>query len=121
MRLVGLRSRCQHSVVVVRNDADDHRFIEDMDVAVGQLEGKIRGRPVQQVEDALLSTSMMPPGIPVGTLAIGKAGANNAALLAARILALSNPGLAKRLQAMRDADRKTTLDKDRVARERFGG
>ncbi|MCY1188139.1 N5-carboxyaminoimidazole ribonucleotide mutase [compost metagenome] len=45
----------------------------------------------------------MPAGIPVGTLAIGKAGAKNAALLAAAILALSDPGLSERLQAWRAA------------------
>jgi 5-(carboxyamino)imidazole ribonucleotide mutase len=43
----------------------------------------------------------MPAGIPVGTLAIGKAGATNAALLAAAILALSDPALAARLEAFR--------------------
>jgi 5-(carboxyamino)imidazole ribonucleotide mutase len=43
----------------------------------------------------------MPPGVPVGTLAIGKPGAVNAALLAAAVLALSDPGLAKRLEAWR--------------------
>jgi 5-(carboxyamino)imidazole ribonucleotide mutase len=49
--------------------------------------------------DSLLSINQMPAGIPVGTLAIGEAGATNAGLLAARILALSDPGLAARLQA----------------------
>jgi phosphoribosylaminoimidazole carboxylase PurE protein len=71
-------------------------------------------------EDALLSTSMMPPGVPVGTLGIGKSGAVNAALLAARILALSDPALAGRVDALRDAERDKTLDKDRAVRERFG-
>lgn len=51
--------------------------------------------------DALLSTVQMPPGIPVGTLAIGPAGAKNAALLAAAILALSDDALDKRLEAFR--------------------
>ena len=45
----------------------------------------------------------MPAGIPVGTLAIGKAGAINAALLAAAVLALSDAGLAERLEAWRAA------------------
>jgi len=53
--------------------------------------------------DSLLSINQMPAGIPVGTLAIGEAGATNAALLAARILALSDPGLAVRLQARAEA------------------
>ncbi|MEF2072982.1 5-(carboxyamino)imidazole ribonucleotide mutase [Consotaella aegiceratis] len=48
-------------------------------------------------EDSLLSIVQMPAGVPVGTLAIGRAGAVNAALLAARILALSDPELAERL------------------------
>jgi 5-(carboxyamino)imidazole ribonucleotide mutase len=51
--------------------------------------------------DSLLSIVQMPGGVPVGTLAIGKAGAKNAGLLAAQILALSDPGLAGRLAAWR--------------------
>ncbi|RSV16576.1 5-(carboxyamino)imidazole ribonucleotide mutase [Sphingomonas sp. ABOLG] len=51
--------------------------------------------------DSLLSIVQMPGGIPVGTLAIGKAGAINAALLAAAILALSDPALEERLKAWR--------------------
>ena len=47
--------------------------------------------------DSLLSIVQMPGGIPVGTLAIGEAGARNAALLAARILALSDPELARKV------------------------
>ena len=52
-------------------------------------------------KDSLLSIMQMPTGVPVGTLAIGKAGAINAALLAAAILALSDAGVAKRLDAWR--------------------
>lgn len=52
-------------------------------------------------QDSLLSIVQMPGGIPVGTLAIGKAGAINAALLAAAVLALSDAGLAGRLDAWR--------------------
>ncbi|GIU66413.1 N5-carboxyaminoimidazole ribonucleotide mutase [Candidatus Phycosocius spiralis] len=52
-------------------------------------------------QDSLLSIVQMPKGIPVGTLAIGPAGAANAALLAAAILALSDEGLAGRLTAWR--------------------
>lgn len=51
--------------------------------------------------DSLLSIVQMPAGIPVGTLAIGKAGATNAALIAAAVLALSDPELAARLDAWR--------------------
>jgi 5-(carboxyamino)imidazole ribonucleotide mutase len=53
--------------------------------------------------DSLLSIVQMPGGVPVGTLAIGKAGAANAGLLAASILALSDDALALRLQAWRTA------------------
>ena len=52
-------------------------------------------------KDSLLSIVQMPAGIPVGTLAIGRAGAVNAALLAAAVLALSDPALAARLDAWR--------------------
>ena len=51
--------------------------------------------------DSLLSTAQMPGGIPVGTLAIGSAGAKNAALLAAAILALSDDKIRKSLEAFR--------------------
>ena len=52
-------------------------------------------------QDSLLSIVQMPAGIPVGTLAIGRAGAVNAALLAAAVLALHDPALAERLDAWR--------------------
>jgi 5-(carboxyamino)imidazole ribonucleotide mutase len=52
-------------------------------------------------KDSLLSIMQMPGGIPVGTLAIGKAGAINAALLATAVLALSDAGIARRLDAWR--------------------
>jgi phosphoribosylaminoimidazole carboxylase PurE protein len=55
--------------------------------------------------DALLATVQMPPGIPVATVAVGKAGAKNAGFLAAQILALSDPALAERLIARREAMR----------------
>ncbi|MDB5640822.1 MAG: purE [Hyphomicrobiales bacterium] len=54
-------------------------------------------------QDSLLSIVQMPAGIPVGTLAIGKAGAANAGLLAAAVLALHDAALATRLDAFRDA------------------
>ena len=59
--------------------------------------------------DSLLSTVQMPAGVPVGTLAIGKAGATNAALLAAEILALSDSALRERLGAWRLARRQEVL------------
>ena len=52
--------------------------------------------------DSLYSIVQMPGGIPVGTLAIGDAGATNAGLLAAQILALSDPDLAARVSAYRE-------------------
>jgi 5-(carboxyamino)imidazole ribonucleotide mutase len=65
----------------------------------------VLGVPVQSGAldgmDSLLSIVQMPAGIPVGTLAIGKAGAKNAALLACAILALNDPALSTRLQQWR--------------------
>src|SRR5581483_2507528 len=52
-------------------------------------------------QDSLYSIVQMPPGVPVGTLAIGPGGAVNAALLAASVLALSDPSLGDRLDAWR--------------------
>ncbi len=67
----------------------------------------VLGVPVQSKAlsgmDSLLSIVQMPAGIPVGTLAIGEAGAKNAALLAAAILALANEALSERLQDWRAA------------------
>ncbi|WP_066651991.1 MULTISPECIES: 5-(carboxyamino)imidazole ribonucleotide mutase [Sphingomonas] len=67
----------------------------------------VLGVPVQSKAldgmDSLLSIVQMPAGIPVGTLAIGKPGAKNAALLAAAILALADAELSARLQAWRQA------------------
>jgi 5-(carboxyamino)imidazole ribonucleotide mutase len=60
--------------------------------------------------DSLLSIVQMPAGVPVGTLAIGEAGAKNAALLAAAILALSDEPLRKRLKAFRENQTKTVLE-----------
>jgi 5-(carboxyamino)imidazole ribonucleotide mutase len=60
--------------------------------------------------DSLLSIVQMPAGVPVGTLAIGEAGAKNAALLAAQILAISDPALRQRLHDFRAKQTKTVLD-----------
>jgi 5-(carboxyamino)imidazole ribonucleotide mutase len=60
--------------------------------------------------DSLLSIVQMPAGIPVGTLAIGRAGAVNAALLAAAILALADPTLAVRLDALRAEQTQAVAD-----------
>jgi 5-(carboxyamino)imidazole ribonucleotide mutase len=67
----------------------------------------VLGVPVQSKalsgQDSLLSIVQMPAGVPVGTLAIGEAGATNAGLLAASILSLTDPDLAERVRAYRAA------------------
>ena len=60
--------------------------------------------------DSLYSIVQMPPGVPVGTLAIGTAGATNAALLAAAVLALSDPALRERLRAFREQQTRAVLE-----------
>ncbi|MGH6761283.1 MAG: 5-(carboxyamino)imidazole ribonucleotide mutase [Phyllobacterium sp.] len=62
-------------------------------------------------QDSLLSIVQMPAGIPVGTLAIGRAGAVNAALLAAAVLALADSALANRLDAWRTAQTGKVADR----------
>jgi len=65
-----------------------------------------------QGHDALLSTVMMPGGIPVATVAIGKAGAKNAGYLAAQILAVADETIAEKVQAERIANAQALLAKD---------
>jgi phosphoribosylaminoimidazole carboxylase PurE protein len=77
----------------------------------------IIGVPMQAAEgpnglDALLSTVQMPPGMPVGTMAIGKAGAKNAAVYAVQILALSDETLAKKFDKFRKDQTDKVLQKD---------
>ncbi len=76
-------------------------------MAAAMTELPVLGVPVESKAlsgmDSLLSIVQMPGGIPVGTLAIGKAGAINAGLMAAAILALQDPDLAERLAAWRQA------------------
>ncbi len=60
--------------------------------------------------DSLLSIVQMPKGVPVGTLAIGDAGAANAALLASAIVALGDPGVRERLEAFRERQTRTVLE-----------
>lgn len=62
--------------------------------------------------DSLLSIVQMPPGIPVATVAIGKAGAKNAGLLAVQILATSDPQLQEKLQTHREKMREEVLSAD---------
>jgi 5-(carboxyamino)imidazole ribonucleotide mutase len=74
----------------------------------------VLGVPVQSKAlnglDSLLSIVQMPRGVPVGTLAIGEAGAANAGLLAAAIVALGDPGVALRLDAFRAAQTQKVLE-----------
>jgi 5-(carboxyamino)imidazole ribonucleotide mutase len=74
----------------------------------------VLGVPVQSKAlnglDSLLSIVQKPAGIPVGTLAIGEAGAKNAAILAAQILATSDPQLSARLKQFREQQTKAVLD-----------
>ena len=62
--------------------------------------------------DALLSTLQMPPGVPVATTAIGKAGAKNAAILAVQILALADSNLREKLAEFKKAQEKRVIEKD---------
>jgi 5-(carboxyamino)imidazole ribonucleotide mutase len=68
--------------------------------------------------DALLSTVMMPPGMPVATVAVG--GAENAGLLAAQIIAASDPALAAKVEAEREGRRKKVLESDAEVQKLFG-
>lgn len=74
----------------------------------------VLGVPVQSKAlsglDSLLSIAQMPGGVPVGTLAIGAAGAKNAGLLAARMLAISDERLREKVRAYADEQTQTVLD-----------
>lgn len=70
--------------------------------------------------DALLSTVQMPPGVPVGCTGIGSAGAVNAAVLAAEILAVSDSALSGKLVEYKSAQADKTLAKDKKLREQPG-
>jgi len=69
--------------------------------------------------DSLLSTVQMPPGIPVGSVAIGKAGAKNAAYLAAQIVSLVDADLAQRVQQERSDHTDAVLTKDAALQEQL--
>ena len=75
--------------------------------------GPLRG------EDALLSTVQMPGGIPVATVAIGKAGAKNAGYLAVQMLAIAQEGLARELAAERERNAAEILRKNDALQERL--
>ena len=69
--------------------------------------------------DALLATVQMPAGIPVATMAVGRPGARNAALLAAQILAVGDPSVAARVEAARERMRAQVEAKDRALQEKI--
>ena len=71
-------------------------------------------------QDALLSTVMMPGGVPVACVAIGKAGAKNAAYLAAQILGVADDGLAARVAAERQKNAEAVIAKDAALQEKLG-
>jgi 5-(carboxyamino)imidazole ribonucleotide mutase len=97
------KSARQNGFKVVIAGAGGAAHLPGMTAALTPL--PVFGVPMQTAalegKDSLLSILQMPPGVPVGTLAIGKAGAINAALLAAAVLALGDAALADRLDAWR--------------------
>ena len=120
-----------------RTPAATHAYVKDADArgcavfiaAAGlaaHLAGTVAGLTIKPVIgvpmeggplngfDALLSTVQMPGGIPVATVAIGKAGAKNAGYLAAQMLALSDSALATRIKNERDANSADVLAKDQA-------
>ena len=70
--------------------------------------------------DSLLSTAQMPGGIPVATMAIGKAGAKNAGLLAVQILAVGNPTLSKKLEQFKKDQAREVEKKSRKVEQQHG-
>jgi 5-(carboxyamino)imidazole ribonucleotide mutase len=69
--------------------------------------------------DALLSTVQMPSGVPVATMAVGKAGASNAAIFAAEIIATSNKSLAKKLAVFKQELEKSVVAKSEKVKKEF--
>jgi len=82
-------------------------------IGVPMAAGPLNGR------DSLLSTVQMPGGIPVACVAIGSAGAKNAAYLAAQMMALSDPALAARLRDERKASAEGVLAKDQALKDKL--
>lgn len=71
--------------------------------------------------DALLATVQMPGGVPVATFGVGSGGPVNAAIFAARVLALSDAGLAARVKRFRESQAEGVLAKDRALQKKLGG
>ncbi len=78
----------------------------------------IDSSPLQGM-DALLATVQMPPGVPVATMAVGKAGARNAAVFAAQVLALADPALAARLDRFKGEQADAVAEQSRQLREQL--
>lgn len=97
------RSASERGLKVIIAGAGGAAHLPGMTAAMTTL--PVFGVPVESAalrgQDSLLSIVQMPAGVPVGTLAIGKSGAVNAALLAAAVLALFDAALAQRLEAWR--------------------
>lgn len=91
-------------------------------VIAGQTTLPVIGVPLASTSlnglDALFSVVQMPGGVPVATMAIGEAGAKNAGILAARILALSDEGLRRKLQSFKEALASEVEEKDRTLQKR---
>jgi phosphoribosylaminoimidazole carboxylase PurE protein len=68
--------------------------------------------------DALLATVQMPGGVPVATVAIGKSGAQNAAILAAQILATADPELRRKLHEHKESMARKVMEKNRALNQR---
>lgn len=127
-----------------RTPAATHAFVKDADergcavfiAAAGlaaHLAGTVAGLTLKPVigipldagplqgMDSLLSTVQMPGGIPVATVAIGKAGAKNAGYLAAQIIALGDADMAKRLRAEREENARQVQAKDADLQRKLPG
>jgi 5-(carboxyamino)imidazole ribonucleotide mutase len=93
-------------------------------VCAAETELPVLGVPLPSSDlqglDALLATAQMPAGVPVGTLAIGKAGARNAGLLAARIVARSDGQVAERVRAQRRRMAEEVEAKDAALQGKLG-
>lgn len=106
------KSAADRGLKVVIAGAGGAAHLPGMTAAMTHL--PVLGVPVQSKalsgQDSLLSIVQMPAGIPVGCLAIGKAGATNAGLLAAAILGINDPALSERLQAWRQRQTDAVAD-----------
>ena len=104
----------ERGIKVIIAGAGGAAHLPGMTAAITHL--PVLGVPVQSKalsgQDSLLSIVQMPAGIPVMTLAIGEAGAKNAALSAASILSLADDGIRERLQAFRANQTQTVIDTD---------